>query len=59
MIWKGGDSDRKLGTDRVYAVKGRSKSSFGVLSSMTVVQLAYGAVYIAVFRRKGENIDFI
>jgi len=36
---------------RVYAVKGRSKGSLGILSSMTVVQLAYGVVYIAVFRR--------
>ena len=41
---------------RVYAIKGRSKGSFAILSSLTVVQLAYGVVYTAVFRRGGENL---
>ncbi|KAF9781170.1 hypothetical protein BJ322DRAFT_1079424 [Thelephora terrestris] len=36
---------------RVYAVNGRSKASVAILSAMTFVQLAYGVVYIAVFRR--------
>lgn len=41
---------------RVYAIKGRSMGSFAILSSLTVVQLAYGVVYTAVFRRGGENL---
>ena len=41
-------------TDRVYALKGRSRTSFVTLLSMIVVQFVYGIVCIALFRRKGE-----
>jgi hypothetical protein len=41
---------------RVYVIYGRSKASVAILSAMTFVQLAYGVVYIAVFRRGGEGL---
>lgn len=41
--------------DRVYAVRGRDKKSFAILSSMTIVQFVYGVVYIAVFKQNGEE----
>jgi hypothetical protein len=37
---------------RVYAVRGRSKASFAILATLTLLQFTYGVVYIALFRRK-------
>ena len=42
------------GMNRVYVVKARSKTSFTILSSMTLVQFAYSVVHVALFRREGE-----
>ena len=41
--------------DRVYAVRGRDKKSFAILSSMTIVQFVYGVVYVAVSKQNGEG----
>lgn len=37
---------------RVYAVRGRGKGAFAILSTMTVIQLAYGLMYIIYFKRE-------
>ena len=42
----------------MYAVKGRNKTSFAILSLMTAAQLAYGVLYVVIFRRDGEEAFF-
>ena len=44
-----------LADDRVYAVKGCSKASFAILSSMIVTEFTCGVMYIVRFRREGEE----